>query len=137
MENKYWGDTTGSPSVLTMLILINQMEILCKEELFTLPHMSFIYIYIFSFIYLFLAGLGLHCSGFSLVVARRGFSLTVMLWLLIEVPSLAVEHGSMARGLQELQRVGSVVAASGLQSLCSIAVARGLNCSATWGVFLD
>ena len=53
MENKYWGDTTGSPSVLTMLILINQMEILCKEELFTLPHMSFIY---FFFIYLFIFG---------------------------------------------------------------------------------
>lgn len=95
------------------------------------------YIYIFSFIYLFLAGLGFHCSGFSLVVASGGFSLTVMLWLLIEVPSLAVEHGSMARGLQELQHVGSVVAAPGLQSLCSVAVAHGLSCSATWGVFLD
>ena len=97
MENKYWGDTTGNPSVLTMLISINQMEILCKEELFALPHMSFIYI--FPFIYLLLAGLSLHCSDFSLVVASRDCSLTVMVWLLIEAPSLAVEHGSMARGL--------------------------------------
>ena len=43
--------------------------------------------------YLFLAVLGLHCcSGFSLVVTSRGYSLVAVQGLLIVVASLAAEY---------------------------------------------
>ena len=46
-----------------------------------------------NLIYLFLAVLGLRrCSGFSLVVASRGYSLFVVLRLLIGMASLVAEH---------------------------------------------
>ena len=48
---------------------------------------------IILFIYLFLAVLGLHCcSGFSLVVTSRGYSLVAVHGLLIVVASLAAEY---------------------------------------------
>ena len=47
-------------------------------------------------IYLFLAFLGpCCCSGFSLVVASRGYSLAAVGRLLIVVSSLAVEHRAL------------------------------------------
>ena len=51
-------------------------------------------IYVFFFKNrLFLAVLGLHCcTGFSLVVVSRGYSLVAMHRLLIVVASLVVEH---------------------------------------------
>ena len=45
-----------------------------------------------NFIYLLLAALGLRCcTGFSLVAASGGFSLVVVLGLLIEAASLVAE----------------------------------------------
>ena len=60
-----------------------------------------------NFLSLFLAAWGLHCcTGFSLAVARGGFSLAVVCGLLIAVASPVAEH--------RLQGVGaSVVAAPG------------------------
>ena len=90
------------------------------------------------FIYLFLAVLGLHCCTWSfsscgeqelLFVAVCGF--------LITVASLIVEHGLQARGLQQLQHVGSVVVAHGLQSTGSVVVAHGLSCYVACGIFPD
>ena len=47
--------------------------------------------------------LGLYCCiGFSLVVASGGYSLVVLLELLIEVASLVAKPGSGGHGLQEL-----------------------------------
>ena len=41
-----------------------------------------------------MAVLGLHCfEGFSLVVASQGYSLILVLGLLISVVSLTVQHG--------------------------------------------
>ena len=45
--------------------------------------------------------------------------------------------GSGACRLQQLQNVGSVVAAHGLYSMDSVVVAHGLSCSAAWGIFPD
>ena len=45
------------------------------------------------FIYLFLTALSLHCCmGFSLVLASKNYSPTVVCGLLIVVASLVVEH---------------------------------------------
>ena len=57
----------------------------------------------FKFIFesIYLAVLGLHCcSGFSLVVASRGYSLVAVLGLLIVVASLITEHGCRVCRLQ-------------------------------------
>ena len=52
---------------------------------------------------LFMTVLGLYCcTGFSLVVASGGYSLVVLLELLIEVASLVAKPGSGGHGLQEL-----------------------------------
>ena len=49
--------------------------------------------FLYNFIYLFLAVLGLHCcSGFSLVVASRAYSLVAVHGLLTAVASLVAEH---------------------------------------------
>ena len=49
---------------------------------------------LFFLIILFLAVLGVHCcTGFSLVVARGGYSLMAMHGLLISVASLVAGHG--------------------------------------------
>ena len=73
--------------------------------------------------------LGLHCcTGSSLVVASKGYSLVAMHSLLIVVVSLVVEHG-----LQELWLEGSEVAASGLQSTGLVGVVHRLGCSMVYG----
>ena len=69
------------------LILV---ALLYEISLNSLQSFSFLY----NCIYLFLAVLGLHCcSGFSPVVASRGYSLVAVLRLLILVASLVAEHG--------------------------------------------
>ena len=59
--------------------------------------LSFVFSFFFltyNFIYLFMAVLGLDCfEAFSLVVASRGYSLILVLGLLISVVSLIVQHG--------------------------------------------
>ena len=62
----------------------------------------------------FLAALVLH--WFSLIAASRGFFLVVVHGLIVAVASLVVEHGLQAHWLQQLQQMGSVVAANGLSS---------------------
>ena len=59
------------------------------------------------FIYLFLAALGLCCCvrAFS-SCGKRGLLFVAVLTLLIVVPSLVVEHGLQAHGLQELWHTG-------------------------------
>ena len=77
--------------------------------------------------FLFLAVLSLCCrAGFSLV-AVQGFSLRGLL--------LLQSTGSRVHRLQQLRHMGSVVAASRLQSTGSIV--HGLSCSKTCGLFLD
>ena len=79
-------------------------------------------------IYLFLAVLGYAAAGgLSLVAANRGYALDAVHGLLTVVASLVTEPGS--------RRVGSRVAAPRLQSTGSLAVALGLSCSATCGIF--
>ena len=69
--------------------------------------------------YLFLAVLGLRCcTGFSLVVGSEGYSLAVVLRILVVVASLVAEH-----------RLWSTQA--------SVVGARGLSCSAASGIFPD
>ena len=67
---------------------------------------------------------------FSLVVASGGYSLFVMLGLLIAVTSLVVGHGLWGAGVP-------VVAASRLQTTGSIVVANSLSCSKACGISLD
>ena len=63
--------------------------------------------------FLFLAALGLHCCtwAFSSCMVSGGYPLVTVHGFLITVASLAVEEGSRALGLQQLQCVCSVVAA--------------------------
>ena len=76
------------------------------------------------------------CVGFSLVVAIRGYSLDAVCRLIVAV-SLVVERGlSVVRA--------SVVAAHGINNLCSLALeyrvlvaVHGLSCSVTHRIFLD
>ena len=87
-------------------------------------------LYVFNFI-VYLKVLCLcGCTGFSLVVARRWYSLVVMcvgfsvLWLL-------------CRKAQAPGKWDSVVVAPGLQSAGFVEVVQGLSCSAACGIFLD
>ena len=57
-----------------------------------------------------------------------GFSLVALLKLRIAVASSVAEHGLQGWQLQQLRRVGSVVAAPGLSGSGSIVVVRGLSC---------
>ena len=54
-----------------------------------------------------------------------------------EVDSLVAEHGLQMLGLQQLQRVGSVVVVPGLQSTGSVVVVHRISCSKTRGAFWD
>ena len=65
-----------------------------------------------------------------------GYSLAAVRRLLIAVPSLLQSTGSVVLGLQQLQHVGSVVVALGLQSTGSGVVVHGLSCSMACGIFL-
>ena len=71
------------------------------------------YMFLFFFSFLFLAALGLHCCtwAFSSCMVSGGYSLVTVHRFLITVASLAVEQGSRALGLQQLQCVCSVVVA--------------------------
>ena len=89
---------------------------------------SFLYIHLFIYLYI-LAVLGLACCLSFLQLKRTGAPLCLCR-LLTAVASLAVEHG-----LQGLQ--ASVVAAPGLKSTGSVAVAHRLGCSTACGIFLD
>ena len=69
-----------------------------NQSFWSLRHCFFFFFFFFlkSFIYNFiylLAVLGLHCcTGFSLAVASRGYSLVAMSELLIAVASLVAKH---------------------------------------------
>ena len=86
----------------------------------------YIYINIYNFIYLLIVGcLGLCCcAGFSLVAARRGYSLAEALGLLLEAVPLFAAHGFSGTG-------ASIVAASGLSSCCFQALESRLNSCGT------
>ena len=69
---------------------------------------------IFYFIYIFLAVLGLiSCSGFSLVVVSRGYSLVAVKGFSLQWFLLLQSTGSRARGLQKLQLSGLVALGHG------------------------
>ena len=74
---------------------------------------------------------------FSLVVASGGYSPVAVDRLLTMVAPLLQSRGSRALRIQERQPTGSIVAAPGLQSTGSTAVAHGLICSAARGIFSD
>ena len=81
------------------------------------------------FIYLFIYGSVGLCgyTGFSLVGESRGYSLTVVLGLLIAMTSFVAEHALSCCDL----RVGSVVSVPRLYSLGSVTVAHRLSCSSS------
>ena len=77
---------------------------------------KFFYFYCFKF-YLFLAALGLRCCAWAFSSCSKwGLRFITVHGLLIAVASLVAEHELYARGLQELQHTGSVVAARGSQA---------------------
>ena len=90
-------------------------------------------------IYLFLTVLGLQCCGWTFFSCDEwGLCTTIFIVvheLLIAVTSLVAEPGSRPYGLQQLQHVGSVVAAHRLQSTGSVVVVHRLSCFATCGIF--
>ena len=67
------------------------------------------------------------CMGFSLVAVRR----------LLFAALLLSNTGSRMHRLRYLWTMGSVVAASWLQSAGSVVVAHGLHCSAAGRIFPD
>ena len=116
--------------------IVHYVEIVEKPN-----HQQFVYFFLRSrillcelfylFIYLFMPVLGLCCcveSGGCPLVWCVGFLLQ---WFL-----LLWSMGSKAHRLQQLQHVGSVVAAPRLQSTGSIVVMHGLSCSEVYEIFL-
>ena len=91
------------------------------------PLLSFkLFFFFFNLFILVLAALGLHCCtrAFS-SCGELGLLFIAMRALLIVVASLVAKHRLQARGLQQVQRMGSVV------------VAQGLSCSTARGIFPD
>ena len=85
--------------------------------------------FLFCFMYLFLAVLDLHCrKGFPPAVASGGYSLAVVLSLLIAVVSLVAEQRLCGTWDSE-------VVAPGLQSTGLVVVVNGLSCSVACGIF--
>ena len=84
--------------------------------------------YVYNFIYIFIWQHWVLAAAFrlfSLLAARRGYSL-------VEV------HGLLScRGAQALGHMASVVAAPGLESTGSVAVMHWLSCFSACGIFLD
>ena len=75
--------------------------------------------------------LGLRCcTGFSLVVTSRGYSLVAVYRFLTVVASLDMEQWA-------LRCVGLVVEAPGFYSTGSVVVVHGLSSSKACGIFLD
>ena len=91
-----------------------------------------------SFIYLFLVARGLHphcCAWAFSNGGYEGYSLVVVFGLLIVVASLTEELRLQAHRLQQLRRMGSVVAAHGVScsTACDIFLDQGLNpCPLHW-----
>ena len=86
--------------------------------------------------YLFLAALGLCCCARAFSSCGEwGLLFVAVSGLLIAVASLAVEYGLQARGLQQLQHIGSVIVAHGLSSAGSVVVVHGLSCFVACGIF--
>ena len=90
----------------------------------------------FSWLFIGCTGSLLLCSGFSLVVASRGYSLVVVQGFSLWWHLLLQSTGSMCVGFSSCHTLGSVVVAPGLQSLGSIVVAHALSCSEACGIFL-
>ena len=85
------------------------------------------------FLYLLLATPGGARRGLSLIAASEGYSpAAVCGWRLWSWSS-----GSRAQGLQQSRHVGSLAAAPGLERSGPVAVAQGLSCSPTRGLFLE
>ena len=101
----------------------------CLNMIYNLKKNLFIY-HLFLFVLVFAA-----TRGLSLVAVSWGYSLVVS-GLLSAVASLVVEHRLQVGRLQSLWHVGSAVAAHGLQSTGSVALAHGLCCSMACGVLL-
>ena len=76
-------------------------------------------------------------AGFSLAVASEGYSPVALCRLLIAVASLVAKHRLMGTQASVIAFCDSIVAAPGLQSTGSVAVAHGLSCSAACGIFPD
>ena len=76
--------------------------------------------------------------GLSLVAAIQGY-ISCSVWILIVVASLVLEQQLQAWGLQQLQHLGSVAVAHGLQNAGSLAVVQGFSCSVgtTCGIILN
>ena len=91
------------------------------------------YYFIYLLIYFWLLWVFIALCGLSLVVVSR----VAVHKLLTAVASLVAEYGLQAHQLQQLQHVGSVFVAPGLQSSGSIAMALGLSCSTECGIFPD
>ena len=102
---------------------------ICYNKIFSF------YLFLYFFIYLWLRWVFVAACGLSLVAVSGGYSslrcMGFSLWWL-----LLLEHGLQEHGLQQLQHVGSVVAAHGLQSAGSV-VAHGLRGSKECGIFPD
>ena len=92
---------------------------------------------IILFIYLFLTVLGLRCwASFSLVAKSWGYSRVEGSGFFHRCGFSLWSTGSRARGLQQLQHMGSVVA-PGLWSAGSVVVAHRLSHFSAHGMFLD
>ena len=85
-------------------------------------------------LFIYLAALGLCCCTWAFSsCGEQGLLFGAVHGLLIAVASLVAEHGLQARGLQQLQHTGSVVAACGPQSAqASVVVVCGLSSCGTW-----
>ena len=84
------------------------------------------------------------CAGLSLllgIAANWGYSLVVVLGLLIVVVSLVADHRlymcSCGHNFSSCGTVGSVVEVPELRSTGSIVVAHRLSCSSACRIFLD
>ena len=96
------------------------------------------------FIYFRLHWVFVAAHRLSLVAASRGYSSLrctgfSLQWLLLLQSTGSMRAGFRSCGTwaQQLWHVGSAVAARGLQSTGSVAVAHGLSCSAACGIFPD
>ena len=92
----------------------------------TLFFKNYLFIYLFWLCWVFIAVWAFP----SICMSRGGYSLVVVLGLLMKVTSLVLEHG--IQGVQS-----SVVLACGLSHCSPWALERRLNCPEAWGIFLD
>ena len=99
----------------------------------------FIYLQNYVFTYLVLAALSLCCCTrvFLQLLQRVGATSLFSAHASHCSGFSCSEHRLQAHGLQQLQRVGTVVAALGLQITSSAAVVHGLSCSVACGIFPD